>query len=169
MSSTLSHESPSPQDRPSTPPSILSPSKLPFASLSTASSRAGDSPTSARDSGVEDMHGSPTPKSRKTKVEIPQVQVTEQTDFSAGSDEGREDQDQTGNLQACDTENTSGSEIASGKVVASEDARIIADDPFENEESRIMFDAIDKLQSWQVSEFLTIPQVSVAPKATCKW
>ena len=38
--------------------------------------------------------------------------------------------------------------------------RTIPDNPFDNEQSRILFDAIDQLQSWGSGKFLNIPQVS---------
>lgn len=34
-------------------------------------------------------------------------------------------------------------------------------DPFESEQSRILFDAIDQLQTWGSDSFLNIPQVSL--------
>lgn len=39
--------------------------------------------------------------------------------------------------------------------------RAMAVHPFDNEKSRILFDAINKLQSWGSNQFLNIPQESL--------
>ncbi|KAH7202396.1 hypothetical protein DER44DRAFT_670748 [Fusarium oxysporum] len=41
------------------------------------------------------------------------------------------------------------------------DSPIVVDDPFDNEERQILFDAIDRLQAWGSHEYLDIPQLVV--------
>lgn len=121
-----------------TPPSKFSPTP----SLQKKTSLI-DSPGSINDSGVEDVFDSPTPKTRI---------VLERGRPAATSPTGWDEKQETGDR---DEPTNKTYEEEPEDVVC----RGLAENPFDNKQSRILFDATDRLQSWGSSKFLKIPQV----------
>lgn len=108
----------------------------------------GFSPKSASDSGVEDVFDSPI----KAKI-VNNAAYTSPTQFKfLVEDSEEENQGDTLHEPSDGSATLVAEEMLTGKA--------IPDDPFASEHSRILFEAIDELQTYGSSEFLDIPQVS---------
>lgn len=107
----------------------------------------GFSPKSASDSGVEDLFDSPIKiRTVNSTVDTSPIQIkltVEESDEENQRDTHRESSDGSATPVA--------EEMPTWKT--------IPDDPFASEHSKILFEAIDELQTYGSSEFLDIPQV----------
>lgn len=109
----------------------------------------GFSPKSASDSGVEDVFDSPI------KAEtVDNAAFSSPTQFKFLVEEESEEENQGDTLH----EPSDGSATPVAEEMPA--GKAIPDDPFASEHSRILFEAIDELQTYGSSEFLDIPQVS---------
>ena len=134
---------------PQTPPKRRGRFSARFSSFDDTPSGLSPGPisSSVSDSGVEDLFDSPL-KKKDTKItqETP-VRAKPVTDMDESKEQGERHHDSSDGSQT-----PLGGEEPSGKM--------LPDDPFASEHSRILFEAIDELQTYGSSEFLDIPQVS---------
>lgn len=145
---------------PTTPPrereSLIAQSKLAGPKLDNQLSPA----KSDVDSGVEDMFGSPLPKTKQTErkhdASRPTASVS-QLDLS------EKDASDTLDRKLV----SEATEHAVPGIVKAEEK--MPENPFDNPLSRRQFEAIDELQSWGSNKYLSIPQVSPGGHRTMRF